>query len=177
MKRLFLAINLPKATKQEIFLLYKNYKNPDIKWTWIDNLHITIKFIGDVDETNIKELQNFLKQNIIIEKIKLKINNTLFFPNIDDPRIIALECEINKETKNKIIEFINKLEKFSFIKKEKNISFKPHITIGRVKNEIDKSKYNFTYKKEIEITNIELMESTLTYNSPIYKVIEMYKLQ
>ena len=176
MTRVFLALNLPLDIKQDIFALYNKTNTPKIKWTAFDNLHITVKFIGGIEEGQLEKLQNFLKNNLKIPKINLEIKNTIFFPEFSHPKIIALQGIIASETKNKINAFLNLLQQeLKFIPKN-NHPFTPHITIGRVKGYIDRSQYEFKYENECSINNIDLMKSTLTPTGPIYEIIKNYNL-
>ncbi len=184
--RIFLALNLPLGIRQDIFNLYAKIKEPQInpspfskkrcgvKWTNSDNLHITLKFIGGVGESDLQKLKTFLTANLKIPSIDLKIKNTIFFPKFGQIKIIALQGIIDKKTEQEINHFLNLLnQKLKFISKD-NHPFAPHITIGRVKKSIKKENYEFKYENECKINSIELMQSTLTPDGPIYKIIKSY---
>ena len=180
---------MPLNIKQDIFDLYSKINTKTIKWTSFDNLHITVKFIGEINNNQLKKLTSFLEKNLKFENCKLKINNTLFFPRFGNPKIIGLRGIIDKKTNREINHFLSLLhQKLKFIPKNDH-PFTPHITIGRVKGYIDRpitfpekkvmgrSQYEFQYSNECEINSIELMQSTLTPHGPIYNIIKSYKLK
>jgi len=174
MKRIFLALNLPLNIKQDIFNLYVKINSGNVKWTTFDNLHITVKFIGGIEESDLQKLKTFLTANLKISSIDLKIKDTIFFPKFGPPKIIALQGVLNEKNNQKIDQFLKLLSsELNFISPEQ-YPFTPHITIGRVKNFIKKENYQFHYQNHCQINTIDLMHSTLTPDGPIYKIIKSY---
>jgi len=174
--RTFLALNLPLNIKQDIFNLYSEINNSNIKWTSLNNLHITLKFIGEIEENQLAQLRNFLGNNLKLNIINLKIKDTIFFPKFGPPKIIALLGIIDKETNQQINQFLKKLNsELKFIPLDQR-SFTPHITLGRIKNFIQKENYQFNYQNNCQINTIDLMQSSLTPTGPIYKIVESYNL-
>lgn len=174
MKRIFLALNLPLNIKQGIFALYNQDKNPNIKWTNLDNLHITLKFIGGVEEGDLQKLKTFLTANLKIPSIDLKIQDTIFFPKYGPPKIIALQGILEQKTNQQINRFLKLLSlELKFIPLDQH-QFTPHITIARVKKFINKIDFQFDYQNNCQINTVDLMESILTPTGPIYQIITSY---
>ena len=64
MVRLFVAVDIPENIKEKIVELQKNIgeKFADIKFVEEENLHYTIKFLGEVEEQKIEEVKNILSE-------------------------------------------------------------------------------------------------------------------
>ena len=138
------------------------------KWVEIKNLHLTFKFFGDVDKNEldliIKKLNNFK-----YEKSEFEVKGVDFFKT--NSQIILFAKIKPKEVILNLSNKINQLFKID--------NFKPHITLCRVKNYNEKNflniikKYqNFKFGKFR--LNLSLIESTLTKNGPIYKIIKEF---
>ncbi|HPZ10553.1 MAG TPA: RNA 2',3'-cyclic phosphodiesterase [Candidatus Eremiobacteraeota bacterium] len=175
--RLFIAVNLNDKLKEQIGRIIYKLKNKDsaIKWVENSNLHITLKFLGEIPEEKIETIKNSL-ENLIAKyrKFSFKLSRLDVFPNVKSPRVIWLGIS---EGKDSLIEMNNRIEeemeKVGFAREDKN--FKGHITLGRVKK--FKKIYNIEKLLEIEtgdlevqeVKHIELMKSTLHPSGPVYE--------
>ena len=56
--RTFIAIEIPLSIKKSIAQLQQTLKSNDVNVSWVkaDNIHITLKFLGDVEETRIERI-------------------------------------------------------------------------------------------------------------------------
>ena len=68
--RLFLAIDIPENLKEEVAKFQEQFKIKGIKLVEKENLHITVKFLGEVDEEKLKEI---LDLDLSIQPIKIKL--------------------------------------------------------------------------------------------------------
>ena len=177
--RCFIAIDLPDDVKDYIFSLEKFIGNElaKIKWVAKKNLHLTLKFLGEIDEEKLKLVKEKLK-NIKFGKFKVNLDKIGVFPNEnyitvvwvgvkDDKNIFELQKAIDSE----LLSLFSKEQKFQ-----------SHLTFGRVK--FVKDKTNFLKKiKEIEVKNLpleikefKLYKSELSKDGPKYTVLETYTL-
>ncbi|MBA2862775.1 RNA 2',3'-cyclic phosphodiesterase [Methanococcus maripaludis] len=172
--RCFLAIELKSELKDILENLKKQFNLKGIKTVEKENLHITVKFLGDVDD---KKLEEILESDLKIEKVISEIKGVGTFPNEEYIRVIWVGTTNLEEIFKNIDE---KLFKLGF-KKEK--SYDPHITLGRVKfiendsketlkNLIEKNKHVDFGK--VEINSISLMKSTLTKEGPVYETVKKW---
>ena len=170
--RCFLAIELDNNIKEKLEELKSNFKMNGIKLVEKDNLHITVKFLGDIDEEIVEKIKNL---DLSIKPVKSDVKYMGVFPNENYIRIIWVGA-------TKLIpifkEIDKKLSEMGF-KKEKD--YIPHITIGRVKFTKDKKllkskidKYKNVELGTLEVKNIVLMKSELTKEGPIYEVIKRW---
>jgi len=172
--RCFLAIELSNDLKENLNKLSEQFNLKGIKLVEKENLHVTVKFLGDIDDEKLEELINL---DLKIEKVVSEIKTVSTFPNEEYIRVLWVGATNLQKTFIKIDE---KLHKLGF-KKEK--SYEPHITLGRVKfiesQSRDKLKNLLLKNKhvdfgKIEINSISLMKSTLTPDGPKYEVIKKW---
>lgn len=183
--RVFLAIEIEDYIKDKIKstqdIIYEN-NSAKIKYVETENIHLTLKFFGEINENKLEKIKNIISSKIENHKpYTLKIVNIGAFPNISRPRVIWTGI---KDNDNSTINLIKELdEEFSKIGFEKEKRYTPHITIGRVKDIYNKENTRQTLEKikknyhgKMEVKKIALKSSKLTPSGPIYDTIKEYKL-
>jgi len=182
MKRIFLGIDLPEELKLKIESLKLKYqlKSLPIKLVEPANSHIAVKFLDTLTEGQIDKLN----QNIAVElknfkSFEVKIENYLVFPNLDWPKVLALKV-ISSNLTGLATKLFHCFDGYNFIKPEDR-AYTPHITLGRFKDKLsdfEKEKIsNIRYEDEFKVDSIQLFESKLTGEGPIYSIINEFKLQ
>lgn len=183
--RAFLAIEIDDYLKNNIKKTQQNIKNTQsakIKYVEDENLHLTIKFFGDINERKQKQISKSINRTIEnYNPYILKVAKIGAFPNINRPKVIWTGVkDKNKNTINLIKELDEEFNKIGF-KKERN--YVPHITIGRVKNISQKNVLENTlqnlknsYYGKMKVTKLCLKSSELTPNGPIYNTEEEFIL-
>lgn len=164
--RLFIAIDLPESLKKEISNK-KDYLSRNMKAKFVEpeNMHITLKFLGEMDK--IQPFKNQIKEKISeINPFVLETANSGFFPNKQHPRVFWLGLKENNEMK-RLVEKINEIPIGP--KNTKN-----HITIARVKNLYNDIEIDINQK--INVDKIKLIKSELTDEGPIYTTVEEFRL-
>jgi len=182
-KRLFLAINLPieiKAHLSDLVLkLHKANKNKPIKWVEKDNFHLTLHFLGDVPEENIEKINQTLEPIIARYSIlNFQLSDSInAFPDLNNPKVIFLEMkELNDGRTIKLQKEIGEsLEKSNF--EIDTRPFRLHLTLGRVKFTTSLQIPDLQFPiSNFQIQSIDLMESNLTPQGPIYNIIKSFSL-
>ena len=143
--RTFISINIPEKIKRKIIEIQDKLPEFVGKKTERQNLHLTLKFLGEVSEERAEQMKEELK----------KINFPRFESEIDSPgvfnenfiKIIWLHMtncgELQKEIDNALSEFFSKEDRFM-----------SHLTIARVKNIKDKRRFLEQLKK-VKIPNMK----------------------
>lgn len=167
--RVFISIELPEEIKKEIVRIQKELPEFKGKMTEKENLHLTLKFLGEIDDVKLDGVKKKLKE-IKIERFKSGLGELGVF-NPEFIKIIWIHLlgteKLQKEIDNKL----------DFPKEER---FMSHLTIARVKNISDKKGFIEKIKsikvvwKEWQVNSFKLMKSTLTPQGPIYETIEEY---
>ena len=177
--RSFIAVNLNPDIKEYLSSLQANLNVSETKIKWVEknNLHLTMEFLGYISleqtiliKSKLKEIASQYRPFII----RLS-SNIGIFPTYQMPRIIWVGI---KEGVNQLNELYNSIENNLSNKgfPRENKEFSGHITIGRVKFIRDTTNF-IKILKSIEVNNfsqevgsIDLMESKLTPNGPIYNI-------
>jgi 2'-5' RNA ligase len=136
--RAFVAIDLTEAVREELASLINDLKrevpNKSIRWVRPENIHLTLKFLGD---TNIDSLDQITGGLDRVGEEKPPFNLTLdklgCFPNPRRPRVVWVgvsgHIDTLQSTQKLIDQMLNPLG-WDLDKRE----FHPHLTIGRIKN-------------------------------------------
>jgi RNA 2',3'-cyclic 3'-phosphodiesterase len=174
--RCFIAIDLPSHIKSRIFHKFEILFGKRLfkgKNCMKDSLHLTLKFLGEVTEEQIKKIDEDLKK-IKLSKFDCSIGKVGIFDNEDNIKIIWV---------NLIAEEIFKLQKqVAKNFKREDMGFHPHITTSRVvevvnKNALLKELRNINFKKlDFEVGEFLLMKSEITKEGLKYKVLKRYAL-
>ncbi|MHA1647527.1 MAG: RNA 2',3'-cyclic phosphodiesterase [Promethearchaeota archaeon] len=156
-------------------------------------LHITLRFLGDIDTKTAKDLYNFVESEINSTYFRQNIERIGLLKNVGDfnKRVFFIQIHGVNELLQEIYEKINeKTKSFPEIKQESK-PYNPHLTIARSKrNSRDRSRQNqitnpgqMSYAqlksqyKEFEFGNwkiekVVLKKSVLTATGPIYSNLE-----
>jgi 2'-5' RNA ligase len=173
----FIAINI-KATPTMVELVKEiKQTRADIKLVEPKNIHVTLKFLGEVEVDLIDQIEHIIKDSIKnIQPFIIKLHGIGVFPSRNYIKVIWIgikQVQIIESIANDIDE---QLFKIGF-KKEKR-GFSPHLTIGRVKTAKNKEslinvieKYSEIEFSKQEVHSIKLIKSDLTQKGPIYTTI------
>jgi RNA 2',3'-cyclic 3'-phosphodiesterase len=177
--RTFISIDIPEDIKEEIINIQKQLPKFKGKETEKENLHLTLKFLGEVDERKIEEVKKRLRE-IKMNNFETEIDSIGFFDNRESklyPQKLIIwlhmtNCEeIQKRIDNQL---------FGLFEPEKR--FMAHLTIARIKNIKDKKKFIEKLNKikisslKFQVKNFELKKSILTEQGSIYETLERYNL-
>lgn len=183
--RLFIAIEIEKRIKERILELLKHLKKTetDIRWVAPENLHVTVKFIGDLDPIILpsvaKSLENVASR---FNPFRIQIENVAVFPKIKNPRILFIGLRDKEDSLVNIFEELEvELEAFG-IKRESR-KYVGHITIGRVKSQKNIHKLiealnsdSACFLGQEKVNHISLIQSELTPKGPIYTTLKRFIL-
>ena len=184
MIRTFIAIELPVEVKQVVRQIQNQLGDSieGIKWVKHENIHLTIKFLGNVEENRINDIEAAMNNAVNDSSVmSLKTAQLGIFPNERRPRILWLGIE------GDVREFIRMSEncesELAKLGYERNTrENKPHITVGRIRSS-KKQEGLVNILKDIPIDSIEfragalqLMRSELNPNGAVYTNLQSVKL-
>lgn len=181
--RAFLAMDIDDDLKPKINNVIKQFKSIDakIKYVELNNLHLTLKFFGDIDTNGLNLLEDAIERVVSdFRPFSIKIKGCGAFPNTNRIRVIWLgidEDEIIKDLHDRLDkEFV----KLGF---DADRKFSTHLTIGRMKSPKNKNQVKSTIEEiedieigEMEVNRISLKKSTLTPQGPIYEDLRIFEL-
>ena len=137
--RAFIAIELPAsiqdAIQKQTALLRQALDSPLVRWVPAHNVHLTLKFLGDVSPLNIEMLTQMLTREADgYSAFDVQIGNLGSFPTPRRPRVIwvGLSAPAARESLQRGIE--SAAARLGYQQEER--AFSPHLTIGRVRQNL-----------------------------------------
>jgi len=129
--RLFVALEIPSAVREKLAELVNSFRavSPQTRWVRPENLHVTLKFIGEVPETKLAPFQRTLAQVRSAQPVTLDFRGLGFFPNDKHPRVLWAGIESSPNLKT-LVEEIEKTTETLGVPPEKR-PFSPHLSLAR----------------------------------------------
>lgn len=183
--RAFIAIELPANIKDFLSRLENKLKTTgaDVKWVSPGNIHLTLKFLGEINAETIEKI-SVIMEDIAKNKKTFQIHLGAMgaFPNTKFPRVIWIGINSGEDEAKEIVKELEKeLNKIGIPREVK--PFSGHITIARIRSNKDKenlvqelNKLNNNTERDnppaFAVTKFILFKSTLTPQGPIYEVLK-----
>ncbi len=185
--RAFIAIPINKECLEKLTLLQNRLisAGADVKWVRPKNIHITLKFLGDIDEDRLQNIIPLLHESIIKHNsFNITIAGLGAFPSIKKPKTLWAGIDKGKKCCCLLQKDIESSVKDLGFDSE-NRPFKPHLTIGRVRSKknilslsalLEKEKV-FQVSAESPVREVILFKSELTQKGPIYTASERFRMR
>ncbi len=182
--RLFVAVQIPEELKEKA----KEVQNKlagirDAKMVEAENLHFTLKFLGETGEEKVQEIKIAIEEACANSKaFEMSIAGIDAFPSKNYARAVWLCVKDGLEQMESLMEVIDgKLSLIGFAKEKEHI---PHLTLARVRSGRDKAKLGKLLesleKSEIgkmHVKEVKLIKSTLSRHGPVYEEVHSVKLK
>ena len=177
MPRLFIAVDLHDTIKKNLESMF--FGIPGARWIALDQLHLTVRFIGDVDGALFLDIKNALAE-VNISPFNIQLKGVGHFPPRGAPRVIWTGLE-----KNEPLQLLRKKIDGALLKinvTPERRKFSPHITLARLKNTPPQKVANFLSgnglfsQEPFHVDDFKLYSSTLTPKGAIHKVERVYSL-
>lgn len=185
--RAFLAFDIPPKVKEKLSLLIGDFarKEKSVRWLAAENLHVTMKFFGDIDEALLLGDVSHVIETVagVTHPMELDCSGVGVFPNWRYPRIIWAGFIGDSEP---VLSLKDRLEEalagFSLRRDER--AFRLHLTIGRAKeikgasllmgliNEL--GPINFGH---VKIDHLTLYKSVLTKSGSVYTALKKFNFK
>lgn len=171
--RVFIAIDLPEKIKKKLLSISLKIDKEGVVPVSEENLHITLKFFGDLSYDKIVSLESKLRL-ISAKPVKVTVKGIGVFPNEEYVRVIWAGCTGLEALVAQIEESLGP----SFKSEDK---FVGHITIARVKRKVNLKDLVSGHRTdsfgEFTAENFELKSSQLTKSGPVYSIISQFELK
>ncbi len=171
--RLFIAVNLPKEVKDYLWELKEEFRDlGKLKFEPKKNYHITLKFLGEVEENKL----DYIKQKLSNVKLNQFTTSLNKFGSFNYGVLW-----VDQEPKNNILQLAKKIDE-QLIEYPNNYNFNDHITLARIKLLKDKKRFDELLKTsikhlEIRVNSFELVKSELSKDGSRYSILESYSLE
>ncbi len=177
MKRLFIAMELPADARHAVATGISpiRRKGFDVKWVATENLHLTLKFLGNTPDDQVEAIREVMERCAAgLPPLHLSLQGMGAFPSARKPRVLWVGMQGEVEPLAGLARALDReLEPLGFV--PENRPFSPHITTGRARRggRLPSMERLFPETEgevlaEFVVGEIVLFESTLTPSGPIY---------
>lgn len=181
--RLFVALELSQAVKTEVaeYVAPLQTLGRGVRWVKVENVHITLKFLGDTPKTKLAAIQETLA--IICRDfapLVIEIAGAGVFPNARRPQVLWVGLHDASDQLVKLAQTVDAhLHQLGFPRETR--PFSPHVTIGRVRD----ARIDAVVKKMLEhpfpphemiCRECTLMQSELHRTGSIYTPVQKFGL-
>ncbi len=174
--RAFLAVRVPEAIRRQIVKFESGIRGDlPVKWVKFENLHVTLKFLGEVADDNVPTA--ILQAEEVRGRFKpfeTSLDGIGCFPDRNNPRVVWIGVKDGAETLTRLQKDLD--QSLAALGFESDERFHPHLTIGRTKKKCDLSSMldgSFSSEK-FTVEGYTLFRSTLTPQGPIYEVVKEF---
>ncbi len=129
--RLFIAIDIQQEIRTAYALLIEELRGiaPKAKWVRAENLHVTLKFLGDTPREKLAAVQGVLAAVRSPEPVQLEFRGLGFFPNEKRPRVVWAGMEATPNLKTLAADVDQAAHRLGFPLEDR--PFTPHLTLAR----------------------------------------------
>lgn len=185
--RSFIAIPLAPEVRRATIRLIKRLSVPDdgIKWVPTDNLHLTLKFLGDVNNTEVPPVCDVLREVCQgYEPFELSFSGTGGFPDLQRPRVLYAGVQDPAQSLTQIVmDLERELAELGF--KPEPRDYQPHLTLGRTKSGSRRAsdevierlaRDQSTPLGSMLVDAVQLFASYLDKSGPTYQIMDTVSL-
>jgi len=174
--RLFVAVNPPLEIKEKIKRLEADLKKCDLaaKWVKAENIHLTLKFLGEVGAEKIPSIKQAMEKVAgQFKAFEANMDGFGFFPSERNPRVFFVKTNQEEILKDVYRKLEAALKALGFAPEDK---FKSHLTLARLKgrknlNQLKEGLKKISLSESFSVKAITLFKSTLTAEGPVYSEI------
>lgn len=170
MIRTFIALDLPPNVQEALEQFARELKKADAPVAWVktDRIHLTLKFLGDVPEERIPDIEAAMERVAAsTAPLTLKAAGCGAFPTMKEMRVVWVGLRGGQESLGRLARHIEEAMVPLGFKREGR-PFKPHLTLGRVKGrqhlralqEVLLAKQGFA-AEDFDVTEVVLYKSDL----------------
>ena len=179
--RLFISLPMEPSLAKKIV---KEFHGLDLPWQKLknvnpDQLHLTLKFLGDTPLDKIPLLIDTLEKiKNDISQLDLNIKQAILIQP-HRPQVISLEINQNQDLQI----LYDNIEQSLFtagLKHKEMRRFLPHITLARIKQSAEEKEFaplkKWSLNQSFSVNHFDLQESRLTPQGPIYNILQSFNL-
>ena len=183
--RCFVAIELPKAIQDQLSQIQNTLRKQIQRASWVKpgNIHLTLKFLGDVNPNDIKSVGQAIAQVASYHSpFSLQFGDVGAFPNPARPRVIWVGVKVGGEKVSAFAQDINGvLSPCGF--PPDNKKFNSHLTIARLKEQVNlrpfaslHCQYDEIDSAAMTVHEVSLIRSQLHPKGAIYTTLQSCEL-
>jgi len=186
--RAFIAIELPAEIKEYLSRIQNKLKTcqADMKWVKPQNIHLTLKFLGEINTEQSDQTASILKRAAgSAPPFIISLASIAAFPGINTPRMVWLGIGQGEPQIKKLVQYLEEGLSGAGMPQEER-EFSAHITLARnrscrnqqaladgiavLNDKLKNEKHEFTADK------LTLFKSDLTPQGPVYEALKVFPL-
>ena len=178
--RLFLAINIPGELRQTLSDAVHPLRElaPEVRWTSEPKLHLTMKFLGEQDESRVAAIEDAMRSVASAHaSTDVMIHGLGAFPNTRRPRVLWIGVEHSTRLELLAHDLESGFEPLGFDAEGR--AFRPHITIGRVRERLEleqarslaRAARRTLVEETLPVTSLDLMQSVAGADGSSYRLL------
>jgi RNA 2',3'-cyclic 3'-phosphodiesterase len=184
--RLFLALDLNDAARAKVAAVARELaenleraREPRaVKWVERENLHVTLRFLGEVTDETAAALQQVLSAPLPVKPFTLRVGGAGCFPPSGDPRIVWVGITEGADDARAVYQHLDvRLRPLDFASEARE--YRPHVTLGRVRDLSRPVGRNLrvwlhgvpSRLGEVAIEDVTLYRSQLSSRGPRYEAL------
>lgn len=182
--RAFLAVDPSQEVLNEIIRIQERLKKSiqgDVRWVRPEGIHLTLKFFGNISDTDVANISAVVKNNVVIVKpFTVNVKKVGSFPDVNRPRVLWLGVDGDVDPLIRLQKEIDRgLQEYGFKKEDR--PFRPHLTLARVKDPrgliglakiLEKSEEYVA--GHFDVGGLILFKSDLTPQGAIYTKLDFF---
>ena len=180
--RLFVALELPPAVREalrEVAARLRPAGTPGVRWTDPAGIHLTLKFIGEVERAKAEAIRAALAAVRAERPVSVAFRGMGWFPNARRPHVLWAGVEAASELAELAASIEQALEPLGIPRETRE--FRPHLTLARIKDDrgLDRLRQEVERLGAPEFGRalygeLDLMESTLQRQGALYTRVERF---
>ena len=178
--RLFIAISFPPSLRQAIASATAPMRRAASTVAWVseERLHLTLKFLGEVDEDRVQPLADALRGvGRGHRRLSLRVGGLGAFPTLRQPRVIWMGVE--RESRLELLRHDIEAACDGLGYQVEGRAFRPHVTLGRARDGLAAEEARalataaraISYGEMMDVHSIDLMASERVPDGPRYRVV------
>ena len=185
--RLFVALQIPPAVKDSLAALLSSFRavadessRSRPKWVRPENLHITLKFIGEMNPEKMDLILSELSQVRSAQPVTTRFRGLGFFPSAKHPRVLWVGVEASPNLATLAAEIDARLEQAGVAREKRD--FTPHLTLARFEPPVVSDRLRTSIEEnttrafgEMRAGEFHLIQSKLKSSSAEYTTLQSFR--
>lgn len=170
MLRAFIAVEIPAEIQQKIqeeTAVFRKGIHSLVRWVPSQNMHLTLKFLGDVSPNSVEFLMQMLRNEAVhVQSFDIHLAGLGAFPNLKRPRIlyIGIQAPAALDALQRGIEAASR--RLGYEAEER--PFSAHLTLGRVRQTVTAVEQQ-QIRRAVEGTQVDLLGTARVDSVHLYK--------
>ena len=181
---MFIALPLPATAVAELRSLVHLLKRvaPGVRWVRPEQLHVTLRFLGDVEDEECQALVKSLQSIIELSPFTFNLAGLGAFPDRKRPRVVWTGVDTGRDPVVTLAARVEHAVVAAGLPAEDR-PFSPHLTLGRVREPGNFAALWRTAEEApftgqpVNAVDVRLIWSTLTPTGPVYRDVESFPLR